>query len=139
VAKDGKLRVIYDPTTTTLQGATYVRNPFPGNIIPANQQDQVARKLMDNLWAANNSGDDATLLNNFKYLNELDFHYYNYSARGDYYINDKWKVFGRVSRFKTDQDQVDFTNGQDPLKVRNVQGSKRNGWNIAGDSVYMLS
>src|SRR5438093_13122297 len=80
-----------------------------------------------------------TGLNNFKYLNELAFHYYNFSARTDYNINDKWKVFGRISRFKTDQDQTDFTNGQDPLKLRNVTGSKRNGWNIAGDSVYMIS
>ena len=47
-------------------------------------------------------------------------------------------MFGRISRFKTDQDQVDFTNGQDPLKTRNVTGSKRNGWNIAGDAVYMI-
>jgi len=139
LAKDGKLRVIYDPTTTVIQGTTSVRTPFAGNVIPAAQQDRAARKIMDNLWSATSAGDDPTLLNNFKYLNELDFHYYNYSARADYYINDKWKVFGRVSRFKTDQDQVDFTNGQDPLKVRNVQGSKRNGWNIAGDSVYMLS
>jgi hypothetical protein len=139
LAKDGKLRAIYDPTTTALQGTTYVRNPFPGNVIPVNQQDAAARKLMANLWNATSAGDDPTLLNNFKYLNELDFHYYNYSARVDYNINDRWKVFGRVSRFKTDQDQVDFTNGQDPLKMRNVQGSKRNGWNAAGDSVFMLS
>jgi hypothetical protein len=139
LAKDGKLRVIYDPTTTTLQAGAYVRTPFVGNVIPANQQDRASRKIMDNLWAPTSAGDDPTLLNNFKYLNELDFHYYNYSARADYYINDKWKVFGRISRFKTDQDQVDFTGGQDPLKLRNVQGSKRNGWNIAGDSVYSLS
>ncbi len=139
VAKDGKLRVIYDPTTTLIAGSTSVRNPFPGNAIPANQQDPVARKLMDNLWTATSAGDDPTLLNNFKYLNELDFHYYNYSARVDYYVTDKWKVFGRISRFKTDQDQVDFTDGHDPLKMRNVQGSRRNGWNIAGDSVLMIS
>ena len=40
---------------------------------------------------------------------------------------------------KTDQDQTDFTNGDDPLKMRNVTGSKRNGWNIAADTVYTLS
>jgi hypothetical protein len=139
VAKNGSLRVIYDPTTTTLQGSTYVRTPFTGNVIPMGQQDKAARKIMDSLWTANNPGDDATLLNNFKYLNELDFHYYNYSARADYQINDRWKSFGRVSRLKTDQDQVDFTGGRDPLKLRNVTGSKRNGWNIAGDTVYTIS
>src|SRR5262249_43646354 len=69
LAKDGKLRTIYDPTTTALQNGTYVRNPFPGNIIPANQQDASARKITDNLWAPTSAGDDPTLLNNFKYLN----------------------------------------------------------------------
>lgn len=139
VTAAGALRVIYDPVTTTLQGTSYVRTPFPGNVIPLSRQDPAARKIISALWAPNNAGDDATGLNNFKYLNELNFHYYNYSVRADYNINDKWKVFGRVSRFKTDQDQTDFTNGQDPLKLRNVTGSKRNGWNIAGDSVYMLN
>jgi len=75
LAKDGKLRTIYDPTSTALQGTTYVRNPYPGNMIPANQQDPAARKILDNLWSPTSAGDDPTLLNNFKYLNELDFHY----------------------------------------------------------------
>ncbi len=139
LTKAGKLRVIYDPTTTTKQGSTYVRTPFAGNVIPLSQQDAAARKIMDSLWSATSAGDDPTTLNNFKYLNQLNFHYYNFSARGDYYINDKWKMFGRVSRIKTDQDQLDFTDGQDPLKLRNVTGSKRNGWNIAGDSVYVIN
>jgi len=139
-AKDGKLvKIIYDPASTTAQNGNFVRQPFAGNTIPTLNQDPSARKLMDNLWQANTSPDDPTLLNNFKYLNELDFHYYNYSARVDYNISDRWKVFGRLSRFKTDQDQVDFTNGADPLKLRNVTGSKRNGWNIAGDSVVILN
>ena len=133
----GALRVIYDPTTTT--GSALTRTPFAGNVIPLNQQDAASRKIIGGLWQSNNAGDDLTGLNNFKYLNELNFHYYNFSFRTDYNINDKWKVFGRVSRFKTDQDQTDFTGGNDPLKLRNVTGSKRNGWNIAGDSVYMLS
>ena len=135
----GAMRVIYDPITTVLQGSSYVRTPFAGNVIPASRQDAASRKIMDGLWSANNPGDDATGLNNFKYLNELNFHYYNYSARVDYQISDRWKVFGRVSRFKTDQDQTDFTSGTDPLKLRNVTGSKRNGWNIAADTVYTFN
>src|ERR1041384_2789050 len=134
----GALRTIYDPTSTVLQGTNYVRTPFAGNAIPLSQQDAAARKIMAGLWQPNNAGADPTGLNNFKYLNELNFHYYNFSIRTDYNISDRWKVFARVSRFKTDQDQTDFTNGNDPLKLRNVTGSKRNGWNVAADSVYML-
>jgi len=83
--------------------------------------------------------DDPTGLNNFKYLNELAFHYYNFSSRLDWQITDNLKAFARVSRMKTDQDQTDFTNGADPLKIRNVTGSKRNGWNIAADTVYTIN
>ena len=132
------LRVIYDPATTARSPPT--SRPFAGNIIPANRQDPVSQKAAgESVESHIGRRRRRPLLNNFKYLNELNFHYYNYSARVDYNISDKWKVFGRVSRFKTDQDQDDFTNGQDPLKMRNVTGSKRNGWNIAGDSVYMIN
>src|SRR5262249_34158656 len=58
LARDGKLRVIYDPASTTLQGTTYVRTPYVGNLIPASQQDPAARKIMDNLWAPTSAGDD---------------------------------------------------------------------------------
>ncbi|RPJ83777.1 MAG: TonB-dependent receptor [Acidobacteria bacterium] len=141
LTKDGKMRVIYDPTTTKLgpDGKTYIREAFPNNIIPAARWDPVAAKLLGGLWKANASADDKTGLNNFKYLNELKFHYYNFSSRVDWQINEKWKAFGRVSRMKTDQDQVDFTDGGDPMKIRNVTGSKRNGWNVAADTVYTVS
>lgn len=128
-------RIIYDPTTTV--GTT--RQPFADNKIPIARQDPVSRKLLANLWNPTSAGTDLTQLNNFQYLNELTFHYFNYSSRVDYYVSDKWKMFGRISRFKTDQDQDDFTNGADPLKMRNVTGSKRNGWNVAGDTVYTFN
>ncbi len=141
MTKAGKLRTIYDPTTTKLgpDGKTYIRDAFPNNQIPAARWDPVAAKLLGGLWKANSTADDPTGLNNFKYLNELKFHYYNFSSRVDWQINEKWKAFGRVSRMKTDQDQVDFTDGGDPMKIRNVTGSKRNGWNIAADTVYTVS
>jgi hypothetical protein len=138
---DGTLRVIYDPLTTRLSadGKSYIRTAFLNNKIPQDRWDSVASKVMGSLWNSNNTGDDLTGLNNFKYNQENIFHYYNYSARADWQIRDNWKVFGRVSHIKTDQDSTDFTGGQDPLKLRNVQGSKRNGWNIAADSVYSFT
>ena len=135
----GALRVIYDPKSTTLSGTTYSRTPFANNAVPTDRIDSAAKQMLANLWTPTQAGDNRTGLNNFKYLNELNFHYYNYSFRTDYYVNDRWKAFARVSRMHTDQDQVDFTGGQDPLKMRNVTGSRRNGWNIAGDAVYTIS
>ena len=44
-----------------------MRDPFPGNKIPANRWDPVAAQILGGLWHANNAGDDLTGLNNFKY------------------------------------------------------------------------
>jgi hypothetical protein len=138
---DGSLRVIYDPTTTRLgsDGKTYIRDQFLGNKIPSNRWDPLGAKIMSSLWDPNNAGDDKTGLNNFKYSEEREFHYYNFSSKVDYQITQNWKAFGRVSRMKTDQDATDFTNGHDPLKLRNVTGSRRNGWNVAADTVYTIN
>ncbi len=138
---DGSLRVIYNPKTTRLSadGKSYIRDPYLNNKIPASEWDSLSQKVMSSLWDPNNPGDDKTGVNNFKYNQENIFHYYNFSGRVDWQIRDNWKAFARVSRVKTDQDSVDFTGGHDPLKLRNVQGSKRNGWNIAADSVYAFS
>ena len=38
---------IYDPNTARQQGTLVVRDPFPGNIIPANRINQVARNVLE--------------------------------------------------------------------------------------------
>jgi len=136
---NGTLRVIYDPLTSRIVNGVQVRDPFPGNKIPANRWDPVAAQILGGLWMPNNAGDDATGFNNFKYQNEQTFHYINFSTRLDWNISDRWKAYARVSRMKTDQDAVDYTDGSDPLKLRNTVGSKRNGWNIAADTVYTFN
>jgi hypothetical protein len=136
---DGSLRVIYDPLTSRTVNGVQVRDPFPGNIIPPARWDPVAAKVLGSLWQPNNAGDDLTGFNNFKAQDERTFHYLNFSARLDWNINDRWKANARVSRMKTDQDAVDYTDGSDPLKLRNTTGSKRNGWNIAADTVYTFN
>ncbi len=138
--RDGSLRVIYDPWTSRFgPNGQIIRDPFPGNRIPANRFDPLGTKLMSSLWAPNGPGDDRTGLNNFKYNQEFDFEYLNFSTRLDWNLNNKWKTFARVSRFQTDQGQDDFTGGVDQFKMRPAQGSKRNGWNIAADTVYTMS
>src|SRR5688572_25215570 len=139
--RDGSLRVIYDPWTSRFapDGRTIIRDAFPGNKIPATRFDPLGSRLMSGLWAPNGPGDDRTGLNNFQYNQEFEFDYLNFSIRLDWNINDKWKTFARVSRFVTDQGQPDYTGGADTFKMRPAQGSKRNGWNIAADTVYTMS
>jgi hypothetical protein len=129
----GALRVIYNPFTTVRVGNNYTRQAFPGNRIPSDLWDPVAKRIMDSLWNAKNAGQDPSGTRNFTYLEEDKFHYYNFSTRLDWQINDQWKAWARLSRLKTDQDMPDFTKewGGDPLKARSNTGSKRNGWNVA--------
>ena len=82
-----RLRVIYDPLTSRTVNGVQVRDPFPGNRIPANRWDPVAAQILGGLWLPNNAGDDLTGFNNFKYQQELTFHYLNFSTRLDWNIS----------------------------------------------------
>ncbi len=64
----------------------------------------MAAQILGGLWMPNNAGDDLTGFNNFKSQDERTFHYFNFSTRLDWNINDRWKAYARVSRMKTDQD-----------------------------------
>lgn len=136
---DRRLRVIYDPVTSRIENNRVVRTPFPGNQVPQPRFDRVSTMMLNNLWAPNNAGDDATGLNNYKYDQLRPFRYYNLSNRADWQVNDKFKTFGRVSFFRTTQDATDYTDGADVLKMHRTEGSIRNGMNIAGDAVYTIS
>lgn len=136
---DGRLRVIYDPLTSRITGGKVVRDPFPSNRIPGQRWDPLATRILKNLWAPNDRGDDLTGLNNYKYGLTRTYRYYNLSNRVDWQVNDRWKAFARISIFRTDQDANDYTNGADVLKMRRTEGSVRNGTNLAADTVYTLS
>ena len=41
-------------------------------------------------------------MNNFKVGYTEVYNYYNFSDRVDYNINDRWKVYGRIGRYYTD-------------------------------------
>ena len=116
-----------------------IRDPFPGNRIPANRLDPLAAQLMVSLWAPNGAGDDRTGLNNFQYNQEFDFEYLNYSTRLDWNLNDKWKTFARVSRFQTDQGQPDFTGGVDSSRCGPRRAASATAGIIAADTVYTMS
>ena len=48
---------LYDPATTTQVGSTFARQPFAGNIIPANRLDPTAQRIMALYPLPNLSGD----------------------------------------------------------------------------------
>ena len=57
--RNGNLIVIYDPLTTQVNpnGAGFIRQPFPGNIIPANRLDQVGMNVGSIYPMPNGPGD----------------------------------------------------------------------------------
>ncbi|HWD00557.1 MAG TPA: TonB-dependent receptor, partial [Candidatus Sulfopaludibacter sp.] len=94
----GQQVVIYDPTTTTPSGTGYVRQPFPGNVIPANRIDRVAKNIVNyypqpNLPGAVNSG-----LNNYFVSSTSLVNTNQIDAKVDEVVNDKSRFFVRYSR-----------------------------------------
>jgi hypothetical protein len=136
----GGQRTIFDPVTTVLNVATNTatRQPFPGNIIPGSRIDPTAAKFMADLWGPNNAGDDLAGSNNFKASYAWPMKNWNFSNRTDYNLSDKWKFFGRYSRFKTVLDQLDYTPNQSRA-MRNDNGGIMNSRNVAGDAVWTMS
>ncbi len=86
---------IYDPATTRrLPNGTFVRDPFPGNIIPQNRFDPVARNLINLFPLPNASG----LVNNFNISFRDPIGDDGYIVRLDHRFNDKHQIFGRYSQ-----------------------------------------
>lgn len=95
---------IYDPTTTRLDGATWTRDPFPGNRIPLSQVDPAVKKFLSfNPWTPSNrpgvitpSGPQQDLVLPTKgryYFTRVD-------VKVDHQFNPSHRVFGRVSRMR---------------------------------------
>ena len=66
--RTGRQDVIYDPSTTRANPAnpaTYIRNPFPGNIIPANRINNISNNVVQYYPLPNRVGNTAQNVNNF--------------------------------------------------------------------------
>jgi Carboxypeptidase regulatory-like domain len=96
---------IYDPATTTAGG---VRNPFPGNIIPANRVDPVALKVLSFYPMPNFGGPGATT-NNFFSLSPSS--------------NPNLRYFGRIDYDLTKNNRVTFS-----VTAKNNPGENFNQW-----------
>lgn len=134
----GALRPIYDPwtTETSPDGKTITRTPFPGNMIPGDRQDPVARWYMDRVWTPNRPGS-----NNFNYQNyyaplPIKYDYHNFSDRSDFVYSDKLRFFGRYSKLWT---PVTAGNPTGSEVYQTDRGSQRDATSISGDMVYVLS
>ena len=91
---------IYDPATTRphpTQAGRFIRDPFPGNIIPANRISAVARAIMDFYPLPNQPG-TSDGANNFTNPTAVAFEtYYTATTRVDHNLSDRHRIYGRFS------------------------------------------
>lgn len=104
----GALINIYDPATTTRVGNAFVRQVFPGNVIPGSRIDPVARNVVRYFPMPNGPGDRFTGRNNFAAQGTSPTDINQWDLRGDQIINDNHRFFVRYSRRKLDIGLPDF-------------------------------
>jgi hypothetical protein len=138
VNRAGALLTIYDPwtTTTTNNGATIRRTPFPGNVIPASRQDPIAVKFMGALWKPNAPGTGWDHLNNYISSLPIQYPYKNFADRVDFHVNDRINVSARVQVFRTPASVSNPTGS--PL-FDSDRGSQRDGNTYSGTFTYTLN
>ncbi len=89
--------IIYDPATAQQVGARVVRQPFPGNIIPANRISPIAAAVLKYFPLPNQTADNQGR-NNFFYVNPRHDTFYSVSSRVDHRLTEKQQLFVRYTR-----------------------------------------
>jgi hypothetical protein len=98
--------VIYNPFSTRSVAGGFVRDPYPGNVIPANTQSRVARRLLEYMPGPNLPGQGPALINNYAWNPASYVNSDQWSARIDHRFSDRNSLFGRVSRNVGDTGQT---------------------------------
>ena len=89
----GRRVIIYDPLTTrpNPNGSGFIRDPFPGNIIPANRINPVAARLLQYFP---NPDPGTGSINNFTRTAILNNRARQFTTKLDHKLNDNWSVSG---------------------------------------------
>lgn len=103
---NGSLLAVYDPNTTRNVAGRFVRDQFPGNVIPQARIDKVGANLVPFYPLANRAPDNITGANNYRANYVLGLTRDAYLAKGDLNITDK----DRLSvRYLYNSDDRDYT------------------------------
>jgi hypothetical protein len=101
---------IYDPLSSTVNASgSYIRTPFPNNVIPATQIKAVSAKFAA-LWPAPNAAGTASGANNFVATGAVKNVWDSFNARVDHNFGDKIRLFGRVSTSEAQRGAHDYFN-----------------------------
>ncbi len=91
--------VIYDPATTTANGSSYTRTPFPGNIVPTNRFDPVALNILANSYPLPNAPGTAAGANNYNSAGSSPLSNTYLQGRVDHNFSEKHRVTARYLRW----------------------------------------
>jgi len=96
----GQPVLIYDPFTTRPNpaGTGYIRDPFPGNRIPAERFDPASARIQRHIPLPNRPGEGPAKLNNWAYYSREDTRSDQWSVRLDHRVSERHTVFGRYTR-----------------------------------------
>jgi hypothetical protein len=133
----GRAITIFDPTTTRQAGSGYVRDPFPGNIIPASLMDPVALSALKYYPLPNRP--TAPDLSDFQLPNPSGRKWASLAMRGDHQINTNNSLFLRYGwNHRTDPSQPFYgdcctpagnpTTGQDVFIRGNIAAATGYTW-----------
>ncbi len=93
-------RPIFDPATTRLVNGVLVRDPFPGNIIPANRIDPIIKSYAALFYPAPNQPGQAQNIINTQ-SGSVDNN--QYTIRVDHKISENNNFFSRFSYFQAEE------------------------------------
>ncbi|MGV3517500.1 carboxypeptidase regulatory-like domain-containing protein [Luteitalea sp.] len=128
---------IFDPATARLVNGQVRRDPFPGNIIPTNRLNPVARNMLSYYPLPNQAG-NAQGQNNYLSTNERGDDFYSVNIRGDHQFNNDHKTFVRYSRNNRTEYRGNWTGEQNGIiPTGNFLYRVNNA--LTGDHVWTMS
>src|SRR5262249_30875930 len=93
--RNGALVVVYDPLTTRPDGrGGYLRDPFPGNVMPANRINPVARNILSYLDRAQTQRSGADGNYNFTTNATLSNQADSVTVKGEHKLTANWSLTG---------------------------------------------
>jgi hypothetical protein len=139
-AQNGQLIRIFGPFTTrpNPSGSGFIRDQFPGNVIPPGQMDPVALNVLKYYPLPNQPGNPVTGTQNYFATGTTETNVDNYDGRVDHQISNSQKFFVRYSYRKTGSVPASFF----PEDIAIAQGRviERNlAHNFVGDYSRTLS
>jgi outer membrane receptor protein involved in Fe transport len=109
----GNVIPIYDPATTRANPATpnqFLRDPFPGNVIPRNRFNPVFAKMLEFIPLPNAAGNANTAVGNFVTTAANRISKDTFSVRLDHQLTERHRMSGRFNYDNTPISRPDFYN-----------------------------